>query len=48
MGYYILVGHVAHHVIKPQENSAYRHRVLESHPWQPRLFVDDKLEPNQF
>ena len=23
--------------IKTRENSAYRYRVLESHPWQPRL-----------
>ena len=35
------MGHVAQRVIKPRESS-YRYRVLEGHPWQPRLFVDDK------
>ena len=42
MSYYILVGHVAQRGYKTRENSAYRYRVLESHPCQPRLFVDDK------
>ena len=36
------MGHATQHVIKPRENSAYHSRVLEGHPWQPRLFVDDK------
>ena len=36
------MGHVAQRVIKPRENSTCRHRVLEGHPWQPCLFVDDK------
>ena len=36
------MGHVAQRVIKPRENSAYRYGVLEGHPWQPRLLVDDK------
>ena len=42
MGYSILIKHVAQCVIKPRENSVYCNRVLESNPWQPRLFVDDK------